>query len=468
MARPTILGIDDKPNMLQLLKTLLGEEYQVETTGEPQAGIDLVARMPIDVVVSDIRMPSMDGLAVLREVKRLSPATEVVLMTGYATVKQAVEAMKLGAFDYVIKPFEPEQMAAVVEKALEHKRLLDRTRYLEGEVEEKFGLGSIMGASAAIQAMLVRIRKVLDSDSTVLVAGESGTGKELVARALHYAGRRRRGKFVVVHCAGIPRELAESEIFGHVRGAFSGALTAKRGLADEADGGTLFLDDVDQLDLDVQAKMNRLVQQKEIRAVGETEWRRVDVRIVAATNQELHALVAKGRFREDFYYRLNVFPVEVPPLRARKEDLARLAAHFLERHARVAGRPPAQISAQAMQALERHDWPGNVRELENVLETAMLLAEEGVIEPSHLPALQRRPRSAAGASAQDALELPYATVLEQASAEAACRYLSGVLKKYGGNVTRAAQHAGIERQSFHRLMKKHGLGSHGVEEGSER
>ncbi len=469
MRRATVLVIDDKPNMLQMLKSVLAGEFAVETAVEARAAVERHAQSPFDAVVTDIRMPGMDGMEVLREVKRLHPETEVVIMTGHATVKQAVEAIKAGAYDYLTKPFEPEEMSVVLTHAIERKRLLERTRYLERQVKERVGAPDIKGKSAAMANVFSMIAKVVDADATVLVMGESGTGKELVARALHFGGVRKDENFVVVHCATIAHDLAESEIFGHSRGSFSGAIAAKKGLAEEADGGTLFLDDVDQIDIEIQAKLNRLIQEKEIRSVGATEWRKIDVRIVAATNRDLKALVDQGKFREDLYYRLNVFRIALPPLRARKEDLPELIAHCLQRHAARAGRPVPPIAPGAMEELCRHEWPGNVRELENTLERALLLAGGSAIETEHLGLPD--PTARDDADMGEILELPYAEAIEHASAKAIRGYLLGILQRFKGNVTRAAEHARIERQSLHRLMKKHGVrsqdtqGDEGADEG---
>ncbi len=465
MSRHRVVVLDDKRNMIDLLRTLLEGEYEVFATVDPRAALDQVAQGGADAVITDMRMPAMDGMQVLREVKRVSPATEVILMTAYGTVKEAVEAIKLGGYDYITKPFEPDEMEMLVARAVERKRLLERTRYLEEEVGQRFGFKGIVGGGPKMRQVFDLLRKVVNTDATVLVVGESGTGKEVVARALHFGGIRKSGRFVVVHCAGLPRDLAESEVFGHAKGAFSGAVAAKRGLALEADGGTLFLDDVDQISLDVQAKLNRLIQEKEIRAVGENDWRKVDARIVAATNQDLKTLVAQGKFREDLYYRLNVFQVALPPLRERREDIPSLAAHFLAKHAERLGRAAAPLTPAALGALESYSWPGNVRELENALERAMLLSEGNPIEPEHLPSSSGV--ASTGSASVVPLDLPYAEAVEQATSAATREYLSGVLKLCGGNVTKAAEHAGIERQSFHRLMKKHGVRSQDVEEPEE-
>ncbi len=461
MKKPSVVVLDDRRAMVEMLKSLLEVDYDVFGTVDPREAVERISHAGADVVVSDMRMPGMDGMQVLREVKRASPATEVILMTAYGNVKEAVEAMRLGGYDYISKPFEPEEMALLVARAVERKRLLERTKYLEDEVGQRFAFGSIVGTSPGMSRVFSLLRKVVDTDATVLVVGESGTGKEIVARALHYEGRRRAGKFVVVHCAGVPRDLAESEIFGHAKGAFSGAIAAKRGLAEEADGGTLFLDDVDQLTLDVQAKMNRLIQEKEVRSVGENDWRKVNVRIVAATNQDLMALVGQGKFREDLYYRLNVFQVVLPPLRERREDIAPLATMLLARHAERMGKPAPAIAPEAMQAIERHPWPGNVRELENALERAILLAEGKTIRLEHLPPPPAAERSEEAAAVS--IDLPYAEAMENATAVVAREYLLGVLKRFGGNVTRAAEHAGVERQSLHRLMKRYGVRSQDAE-----
>jgi len=458
--RARVLVIDDKPSMREMLATVLGLEHDVSAFGDPREALKAFAADPFDLVVSDVRMPELDGLEVLKRVKSVAPDVEVILMTAYGTVAQAVEAVKAGAFHYILKPFEPDEVRVAVARGLAHRDLARRARRLEREVEERRGFERLVGESRAMAEVRVLIDKVAPADVTALVTGPTGTGKELVARAIHERGPRASGPFVVVHCAAIPKDLIESELFGHMKGAFSGATTAKRGMVEEAEGGTLFLDDVNYLDLGLQAKVNRLVQEKEFKPLGATSWRKTDTRIVAAANVDLAEAVRRGEFREDLFHRLNVFPIRVPPLAGRREDIPLLARHFVEKHGRRLNRPNVQLTKEAVERLRGAPWRGNIRELENAIERALLLAEGAEIGARELPGLEPESAAAAGAArgtAAVAVELPYAQAIEAATADAARAYLQAVLARFGGNVTQAAKHAGVARQYFHRLLAKHGI-----------
>ncbi|RME74006.1 MAG: sigma-54-dependent Fis family transcriptional regulator [Planctomycetota bacterium] len=443
--------------MRAMLETVLSLTYDVRTFADPREALLALEREPADVVVTDFRLPGLDGLEVLARLRRSAPETPVIVMTAYGTVEQAVRAMREGAFDYIAKPFEPEEMALAIGRALEHRRLQRRASALEREVAGSRGRGELVGSSPAMQRVRALIERVGPLDVTVLVTGRTGTGKELVARALHAASPRREAPFVVVHCAAMPRELLESELFGHVRGAFSGAGAARRGLVGEAQGGTLFLDDVNYLDLDLQAKVNRLVQEREVRPVGGDRWRRVDVRIVAAANVDLLEAVRQGRFREDLYYRLQVVEIALPPLSERPEDIPELVRHFADKHGRRLGRPAVSIEPEALGALAQRSWPGNVRELENAVERALILGDGARLDRAAF-ALGR---AAAPASGGEAIELPYALpyaeAMERVQQQAAARYLRRLLERTAGNVSEAARLAGMARQSLHRLLRRAGI-----------
>jgi DNA-binding NtrC family response regulator len=448
----SVLIVDDKDSMLKMLSTLLGDEWNVETFRSASQALERFRRSPADLILTDIRMPDMDGMELLQTVKREAPDTEVILMTAYATVSQAVEAVKAGAYNYLTKPFEAEELKIALEKAFERKQLREEAQILKEQVERQYGFGSIVGDSPAMRRAFDLARKAAESDSTVLLMGESGTGKELFARAIHFASSRRNRRFVAINCGAMPKELIESELFGHVRGAFSGATKDKRGLFMEANGGTMLLDEISELVPDLQIKINRALQEREIRRVGDTVDIPVDVRIIAATNRDLKEAMDAGEFREDLYYRLNVFPLELPPLRRRREDIPALVGHFL----RVfAGEQAAEyeIDPDAMDMLVSYRWPGNVRELQNAVERAVVLCEDKQIDRSLFPFLEPEP----GDSSMEIMAitaLPYRDAMDRASASFQRQYLLEVLKRAGGNVTRAAEQAGIERESFHRLLRK--------------
>jgi DNA-binding NtrC family response regulator len=466
VTRPRVLVVDDRENMLKLFAKILADGYELTTCGDGARALALVATADFDVVVTDIRMPGAGGFEVLRAVKARAPATEVVMMTGYATVADAVQAMKEGAYDYLEKPFDPDAAARVVARAAERKRLVDEAASLRRELEGTYGFHHLVGKSAAMRAVYGLLEQAAALDITVLLGGETGTGKELAARAIHYHSARRARPFVPVNCGALPPDLVESELFGHVKGAFTGAAAAKAGLFEEAEGGTLFLDEVGELPLPAQVKLNRALQEKETRRVGGTDAVKVDVRVIAATHRELRAEVAAGRFREDLFYRLHVFPVRLPPLRERAEDVPVLAAHFLEKHARAFRREVDGFEPEAIRALTSYAWPGNVRELENAVERAVAVARGARVAEGDLPQEVRAAAASGAAIPGDALTaLPYRDAVEQARDRVSREYLVALLREQRGNVTKAAERAGMERESLHRLLKKHGLRSDDFREG---
>ncbi|ABS28435.1 sigma-54 dependent transcriptional regulator [Anaeromyxobacter sp. Fw109-5] len=452
-----VLVADDKENMRKLFAKILADGYDVETAQDGASALALVASRAYDVVVTDIRMPGADGFELLAAVKARAPTTEVVMVTGYATVADAVRAMKQGAFDYLEKPFDPDAALAVVARAAEHKRLVDAAR-LAAAPGDPDAFHNLVGRSPRMREVYALLDKAAHVDATVLVLGETGTGKELAARAIHYHSGRRERRFMPVNCGALPGELIESELFGHARGAFTGAAVAKPGLFEEARGGTVFLDEVGELPLSAQVKLNRALQEKEIRRVGESTPVKIDVRIVAATHRDLREEVRAGRFREDLFYRLNVIAVTLPPLRDRAEDVPLLAAHFLDKHARALRRELRGFEPEVLVRLAGYAWPGNVRELENTIERAVAVAGGERIGLADLPPEVAAPP--AGAAPAEALAaLPYRDAVAGARDRVTREYLVALLTEFEGNVTRAAERAGLERESLHRLLRKHGLRS---------
>jgi two-component system response regulator AtoC len=458
VAGPTrVLVADDKENMLKLFARILADGFEVETAADGARALALVASRPYDVVVTDIRMPGADGFELLAAVKARAPATEVVMMTGHATVGDAVRAMKMGAFDYLEKPFDPDAALGVVTRAGERKRIADAARLAARPGEEET-FHNLVGRSARMREVYRLLDRAAQVDATVLLLGETGTGKELAARAIHYHSARKERRLVPVNCGALPADLVESELFGHARGAFTGAAAAKPGLFEEANGGTIFLDEVGELPLPAQVKLNRALQEHEIRRIGDNAAIPVDVRVVAATHRDLREEVKAGRFREDLFYRLNVLTVTLPPLRDRAEDVPLLAAHFLEKHARAVRRSIAGFSPEAMRRLVGHPWPGNVRELENTIERAVAVAGGELVAVEDLPPeIALAVPGAARASALAAL--PYRDALAEARDRVSRDYLVALMKEFGGNVTRAAERAGMERESLHRLLRRYALRS---------
>ncbi len=458
MIRPRVLIVDDKENILSLLEAILGQAFEVVKAGDGARALSLVAAQPFDLVLTDLKMPGADGFEVLRAVKARAPDTEVVVMTAYATVADAVEAMKLGAYDYLQKPFDPDDASLLVARALERKRLKDQAASLQPEGEGAHAFHGLVGKGARMREVFQLLEQAAALDITVLLSGETGTGKELAARAVHYHSARRERRFVPVNCGALPADLVESELFGHAKGAFTGAVGLKRGLFEEAEGGTIFLDEIGDLPLAMQVKLNRALQEREIRRVGDTAPIRVDVRVIAATHRDLKAEVAAGRFREDLFYRLNVFPVALPALRDRREDVPLLAAAFLEKHARVLGRPLQGFEPDALRALTGYPWPGNVRELENAVERAVAVGRGPAVALRDLPADVRGTQEGA-IPAEVLARMPYREAVDLARDRITREYLTALLRDLDGNVTRAADRAGMARESLHRLLKRYGLRS---------
>ena len=441
-----ILIVDDDEKMQALLQKVLAREgYQTMLASNGQDALQCIGKQRFDVALSDIRMPNMDGLTLLSEIQTKSPETTVIMMTAFGSVDSAVEAMKQGAYDYISKPFKMDEILIVLSRVVEEKRLRQELVFMREELAGRYSFSNIIGKSNLMQQVFDLIRRVSTTTATVLIRGGSGTGKELVARAIHFNSSRKERPFVPVNCSAIPGELLESELFGHVKGAFTGAIANKEGLFIEADGGTILLDEIGEMPPDLQSKLLRVLQEREVRPVGGARNIKVDVRIIAATNQNLEKQVARGEFREDLYYRLNVIPIDLPSLRERSEDIPLLVEHFLEKYADESGGKKA-MSREALAVLMRHTWPGNVRELENVVERATVLSMGKDIRPGDLP--PEMGTAAGGILARNAEREASLEDLEK-------DYIQLVLDRTNGNQTRAAEILGIDRRTLYRKLQSY-------------
>jgi DNA-binding NtrC family response regulator len=452
-----ILVVDDEPGMRKSLAIMLRRDGH--TVIEAPDGVEaagLLEREIFDLVIADLKMEHLTGLDLLRLVKQATPAIEVILMTGYGTVESAVEAMKLGAFDFITKPFRLEEILLRVRNALEKRRLKNEVHLLRAEAKSAFGFEGIVGVSEAFREIVATLPKVAQTDSTVLITGESGTGKELIARAIHFVSRRAQGPFISISGAALPEQLLESELFGHVRGAFTGALAARKGLLEEAQGGTFFLDEIGETPLAIQTKLLRVLEERSVRRLGDNRAVPVDIRIVAATNRNLEAAVRERVFREDLLYRLNVIHLHLPPLRNRMEDVPLLARHFLAAHARRAGRQLEGISPAAIDVLSGYRFPGNVRELSNVIEQAVALAAGPLIEPRDLPERLLRPATEIPAP-RPGKDEPHAPLPEDIAGTAEQEHLLVALRQTDWNISRAAARLGISRNTLRYRIEKYHL-----------
>ena len=445
-----LVVIDDEVNAAAALETLLREDgYEVSRAHDAKSGLALLETTDADVVLTDLRMPGMDGLELLARIKEIRPETMVILMTAYGTVKTAVRAMKMGAEDYLGKPIDVEELEVILQKVLEKKRLLEETRVLRERVMTKYRFDNLVGESPEMLAAFKTIQQVASSSSSVLLLGESGTGKELFAQALHQNSPRRSKPFVKVACAALPETLLESELFGHEKGSFTGALYTRAGRFEMADGGTLFLDEIGDISPTVQVKLLRFMEEREFERVGGNRTYKVDVRIVCATHRDLTKKLLDGTFREDLYYRLNVIEIHVPALRERPGDIPVLAHHFLKKYADANRKSVRGISDEALALLLRHTWPGNVRELENAIERAVVLAAEPVLNPNHFPTLRRLETAAPNGSAAT-VTIPGSTFAE-IEREAILRTLEAV----GGSTSRAAALLGISARKIQYKVKEY-------------
>ena len=451
-----LLVVDDEQNMRHMLASLLVKSgFNVTTAADGQEALEIVSGTHYDYILCDIKMPRMDGLQFLDRAARWISETTVIMMSAYGTMDTALEAMKKGAYDYISKPFKSDEVNLVLKKAQERERLKrenSRLKQTLRTVEEKSRFGNMVAQSKTMQAVFRFAEKVARFDTTVLITGESGTGKELVARGIHFTGPRAQKPWVPVNCGGIPENLIESELFGHVRGAFTGADRARPGLFREADGGTLFLDEIGELPVSLQVKLLRVLQESEVRPVGGTKAIKVDVRVVAATSRNLEEEIEKNLFREDLYYRINVMPIVLPPLREREEDIPLLARLFLERFNTQLGAGVRGISSAAMNTLLQHAWPGNVRELENIIQRAVVLAEEAELTPEHLPE-----GLGEGAAARDIAAITKGYSLKDARRELEKVMIARALEKTGGNRSQAGRLLEISHPSLLSKMKLYNL-----------
>jgi two-component system, NtrC family, response regulator AtoC len=447
-ATANVLVVDDDATTQELLCEVLTEAgYRVVTSGSGEEALEVGKQETFDVIISDMKLgQNLSGLDVLRAYKDVQPESEVILITAFGSMETAIEAVKAGAFDYLSKPFKIEEVLLQVERALKNRSLVRENRSLKRQLGSQGPLASLVGRSPAMLEVYKKIAMVSDSRSTVLICGESGTGKELVARAIHHNGPRAEQRFFAVNCGALTETLLESELFGHMRGSFTGAVVSKRGIFEEASGGTVFLDEVSEMSPALQVKLLRTIEEQEIRRVGSNQDIKIDVRIVAAGNRNLAQLAEEGKFRKDLFYRLRVIEIDLPPLRERQEDIPLLVEHFLKRLGADRGRA-FTVSPQALSMLVSYSWPGNVRDLENTLEAAVALNRSGVVTADDLPSKVKEP-SGEGARAEDFFaHLPTLDALE-------ARYLSHVLKVTGGNKARAAVILGINRKTLYRMQER--------------
>ena len=452
---PNILIIDDEPLMrISLSDALKIEGYNIHSVASGYDGLKAIRETSYDVIITDLKLPEVDGLQILKACKQYSPGTKVLMITAFGSVETAVEAMKQGAYDYVTKPFSMEELILIVKRLIELRVLEDENIYLKQKIEEKYDFSGIIGKSEKILEVFEKIKIVSPTDTTVLIAGESGTGKELVANAIHYNSSRKGEAFIKVSCAALPETLLEAELFGHERGAFTGALKQKKGRFELAHKGTLFLDEIGEITQAVQVKLLRVLQEREFERLGGTETIDVDVRIICATQRDLKKEVQKGNFREDLYYRLNVVPIYLPPLRERKEDILLLAEHFLEAFSKQMNKPVIELSNIVKELLLKYDYPGNVRELENAIKRAITLCRDGEIQPGDLPEDICRMYNEGFTIGE---EINISEPLSDAISFFEKQYIIKVLDETKGNKTLAAKVLGISRKTLWEKCKAYGL-----------
>jgi len=452
-----ILIVDDEESLRNFLNILFTKEgYNTSVASNGKEALKMLEKSSYDVILSDIKMSGVNGLELLEKIKEISPETEVVMMTAYGDTDTAVEAMKLGAYHYIQKPFKNEEIKLVVKKAFEKKNLVKENMVFKKEFKVKYGFENLIGASPKMLEIYQFIKQIASTKSNVLVIGESGTGKELVAKAIHLNSSYKDGSFVPINCGAIPENLIESELFGHMKGSFTGALYNKEGLFETANKGTMLLDEISELPLQMQVKLLRILQERSFRRVGGTEDITTDTRVIAATNKDLSSLVKDGKFREDLFYRLNILNIKLPPLRERKEDIPILAEYFLKKFSNDFGKEISRISDAAMFKLMKYDFPGNVRELENIIERAVALEQTKALLPEALPELAEKISGEIKTTGIDE-DVPYGFNLDEVVHQFEKRYLIKALKKAGGNKTKAAEILGISFRSIRYRLQKLGM-----------
>ena len=449
----SVLIVEDHDRLREQLGQFYEQEgFKVTTAACGEEGIEKLSHEKFAIVVSDVKMPGIDGFQLARQVREKYPDTDVILITAFGNIKQAVEAMKLGASDYITKPFQPEAIRLVSEKLIERRRLLEEVRELRQRVHEEHNLENILSKSPKMLKVFELIRSLAETDSGVMITGETGTGKELVARAIHNLSRRKNRQFVAINCGAFPDTLLESELFGYEKGAFTGAVQSRGGKIELADGGTLFLDEIEAMAAPMQVKLLRVLQEREVERLGGNRKVKIDMRVIAATNVDLSLCLARGTLREDFYYRINVIPIQLPPLRERLEDLPLLIEHILSRHSVAIERSIRQVAPKVLDQMLAYHWPGNIRELENILERAIVKSRGDVIENVDLPAPPQR-----------ILDLWYAgngareISLKQWLSNSEKDYLRSLLIKYKGSISSTAKEAKVDNKTLYRKMRRHGL-----------
>jgi DNA-binding NtrC family response regulator len=454
----SILVVDDEELLAKSCTQILaGEGYQVSSETRGQAALEVVRRQRPDIVLTDLRLPDLDGLALLKEIRQIAPDTLVIMITGFATVNSSVEAIEAGAYDYIPKPFTATQLRILIGRASQQVQLARDNAQLRNELKRHSGFEGIVGSSEAIRKVFEVVTRVAPTEANVFIVGESGTGKELIARAIHERSRRSEAPFVAVNCAALPDQLLESELFGHEKGAFTGAEGHRRGLLESASGGTFFLDEVSEMSLDLQAKLLRVVQERRVRSVGGEAERSIDIRWVSATNRDPQEAVRDGQLRQDLYFRLNVVPIRVPRLSERPDDIPLLAQHFLNRYTEQYGRSGLRLGSVVNQALRAYSWPGNVRELQNMIERMVSLSGDGPeLTREDLPE-ELLPSTEAPAAQGHQADRPFHDAKAMAISQFEQEYLRDLLARHRGNISEAARQAGIDRKTIHRMLSKYRL-----------
>ncbi len=458
MAKEKILVVDDEPDMLSSCQKLLSRSgYDVKSVGSGRDALKILKEEKFDLVLTDLKMPEVDGMEVLKRSKEESPECAVMVFTGYGTVQDAVMAMKQGASDFITKPFTPDHLLLAIEKAVGNIRLAAENRALKDQLVERFSFENIVGRTPEMHEVFDSIRKIADTNANVLITGESGTGKELIARSIHANSSRKSGPFVPLNCGGIPEHLVESELFGHQKGAFTGAVTTRPGLLEFASTGTFFMDEISELPLNLQVKLLRVLEEHRIRRVGSNKEIDIDIRLISATNRDIEKMANEGNFREDLFYRVNTFVIHIPPLRDRIDDIPLLATHFLTHYAKSTSKVLEGIAPEAMSILKSYTWSGNVRELQHVIERGVALTPEGSIRIQDLPDHLWKGSGVVdgGSPNKTHFELPFKDAKEATIESFEKKYILNLLSRFKGNISRAAEGSDIDRRSLHRLLAKH-------------